>query len=104
MLQRVSESKALQHGAVPFISQGEPSEAATVAAYVAHVEQGLGEVVRRLEKKVDGVAQLLDQVRAQQQIGLPQARRVDIPKQCGCCTLMLMSPCRSTPVLLTLLP
>ncbi|PRW57342.1 hypothetical protein C2E21_3821 [Chlorella sorokiniana] len=41
--------------------QGEAPEAATMAAYVAHVEQGLGEVVRRLEKKVDSVAQLLDQ-------------------------------------------
>ena len=52
----------MKHGAAPTQLQGEPSEAATVAAYVAHIEQGLGEVVRRLEKKVDGVAQLLDQV------------------------------------------
>lgn len=45
--------------------QGEASsEAASVAAYVAHIEQGLGEVVRRLEKKVDSVAQLLDKVSA----------------------------------------
>lgn len=27
---------------------------------MAHVEQGLGEVLRRLEKKVDGVASLVD--------------------------------------------
>lgn len=46
----------------PMAVQGEASEAATVAAYVAQIEQGLGEVVRRLEKKVDTVAQLLDQV------------------------------------------
>lgn len=51
--------------------QGEPSSSSAAAppapvaeqvqAYVAHIEQGFGEVVRRLEKKVDSVASLLDQ-------------------------------------------
>lgn len=34
-------------------------------AYVAHIEQGLGQALRRLEKKVDGVTAALDQVRRQ---------------------------------------
>ncbi|KAL4452503.1 hypothetical protein ABPG75_008165 [Micractinium tetrahymenae] len=41
--------------------QGEPAVDAQVQAFVAHIEQGLGEVLRRLEKKVDAVASLLDQ-------------------------------------------
>ena len=35
-----------------------------MAAVVAHIEAGLGEVLRRLEKKVEAVAGLMDQVRA----------------------------------------
>ena len=37
---------------------------AGVPQYVAQIEQGLGEVLRRLEKKVDSVASLLDQASA----------------------------------------
>lgn len=40
------------------------SSATGVPQYVAQIEQGLGEVLRRLEKKVDSVASLLDQARA----------------------------------------
>ena len=40
------------------VDPGAPS-----SAWVAHIEQGLGEVLRRLERKMDTVASLLDQAR-----------------------------------------
>ena len=43
--------------------QGEGNVGGVPAAYVAQIEQGLGEMLRRLERKVDAVASLLDQVR-----------------------------------------
>lgn len=37
------------------------SSTAQMQAYVAHIEQGFGEVLRRLERKVEAVASLMDQ-------------------------------------------
>jgi hypothetical protein len=45
------------------VQGAEASGGAGVPQYVAQIEQGLGEVLRRLEKKVDSVASLLDQAR-----------------------------------------